>query len=170
MTRIGLVADTHLPRFGRALPRALVDGLRGARISAILHCGDFTDAFAVELFEAIAPLDAVAGNNDPESLVRRYGERKILTVENARIGLVHGHAGRRTAHENALAAFVHERVDAICYGHSHRPRIERLPGGTLVVNPGSPTDKRRCPTYSFALLTVNGSRVAAELVGYDSRA
>jgi len=26
--RIGVVSDTHLPRFGRRLPRALVDGLR----------------------------------------------------------------------------------------------------------------------------------------------
>lgn len=170
MTRVGLVGDTHLPRFGRALPPALDAGLRAAGVSAVLHCGDFTDPLAVALFEAIAPLEAVAGNNDPESLVARFGERKIVTIENARIGLVHGHAGRRAAHENALAAFAHERVHAICYGHSHRPRIERLPGGPLVVNPGSPTDKRTSPRYSFALLTVDGNRVAAELIMYDSRA
>lgn len=169
VTRIGLVADTHLPRFGRVLPAALEQGLRGAGVSRVLHCGDFTDPLAVALFEAIAPLEAVAGNNDPDELVRRYGERKIVTVEGARIGLVHGHAGRRAAHENALAAFAGEPLDALFYGHSHRPRIERVPGGPLVVNPGSPTDKRTCPQYSFALITVDGNRVSAELVSYSRK-
>jgi len=55
MTTIGLVSDTHFPRFGRALPRALEDGRRAAKVSRILHLGDFTDALAVGLFEAIAP-------------------------------------------------------------------------------------------------------------------
>ncbi len=58
MTRIGVVSDTHFPRFGRALPRA------GARVAAcgrpqILHLGDMTELIAVPLFEAIAPFDAV---------------------------------------------------------------------------------------------------------------
>jgi hypothetical protein len=67
MTIVGLVSDTHLPRFGRALPRALDAGLRAAGVARILHLGDMTDPIAIDLFEAIAPFDAVAGNNDPES-------------------------------------------------------------------------------------------------------
>jgi uncharacterized protein len=59
MTRIGVVSDTHFPRFGRALPRALERGLRRAGIERILHLGDLTDLIAVPLFEAIAPFDAV---------------------------------------------------------------------------------------------------------------
>jgi putative phosphoesterase len=169
VTVVGLVSDTHLPRFGDALPAALVDGLRAAGATRILHCGDFTQPAAVPLFEALGPLDAVAGNNDAEELVRRFGDRRIVQVEDARIGLVHGHAGRRAAHENALAAFAGERVDAIFYGHSHRPRIERLPNGPLVVNPGSPTDKRTNPLYSFAVVRVDGAKVEAELVYYPKR-
>ena len=64
MTRVGVVSDTHFPRFGRALPRALERGLRRAGVTRILHLGDLTDLLAVPLFEAIAPFDAVAGNND----------------------------------------------------------------------------------------------------------
>ena len=100
MTTIGLVSDTHLPRFGRALPRVLEDGLRAARVSRILHMGDFPDPLAVPLFEAIAPFDAVAGNNDPEAIWRRYGRKKTVTIGGVRIGLVHGDAGRGNAHQD----------------------------------------------------------------------
>ena len=102
MTTIGLVSDTHFPRFGRALPRALEDGLRAAKVSRILHMGDFTDALAIGLFEAIAPLDAVAGNNDPEEIWKRYGRQKIVTVDGVRIGLVRETWAGGNAHDNAI--------------------------------------------------------------------
>jgi len=169
MTIVGVVSDTHLPRFGSALPDALVDGLRAAGVSRILHCGDFTQPVAVPLFAAIAPLEAVAGNNDTEDIRRWFGDRKILRIERARIGMVHGHQGRRAAHENAVAAFAGERVDAILYGHSHRPRVERIAGGPVVANPGSPTDKRTNPTFSYAIMTIDGADVQIELRHYASR-
>jgi hypothetical protein len=76
--RVGVVSDTHLPRFGRELPRELRDGLRAASVDLVLHLGDFTGPETVELFEAIAPFDAVAGNNDPPELVARFGRRKVV--------------------------------------------------------------------------------------------
>jgi putative phosphoesterase len=169
MTTIGLVSDTHLPRFGRALPRALDAGLRAAGVSRILHLGDMTDPIAIPLLEAIAPLDAVAGNNDPEAIWVRYGRRKIVTIDAVRIGMVHGDEGRgRSAHQNALAAFPGDAVDVVLYGHSHRPLVER-DGTRLVANPGSPTDKRLMPTFSYAILTIEAGRAAIRLHTYGSR-
>ncbi len=163
MTRIGLVSDTHLPRFGRALPRVLEDGLRGWGVSRILHMGDFTDPIAISLFEAIAPFDAVAGNNDPREIWERYGRRKIVDVDGVRIGLVHGDEGPGfRAHENAVAAFAGEAVDVILYGHSHKPFTERR-GKQLVINPGSPTDKRTNPHYSYGILTIADGVPSVEL-------
>jgi len=167
MTAVGIVSDTHLPRFGTALPRALVDGLRAAQVSRILHCGDFTEPLAADLFEDIAPFDAVAGNNDGEELWERFGRKKIVTIAGVAIGLVHGD-GSRPAPATALGAFAHERVDVICFGHSHQPLIERH-GGVLLVNPGSPTDKRRMPRYSYAVLRIENRQVEAELHSYDDR-
>jgi putative phosphoesterase len=169
MTTIGLVSDTHLPRFGRALPRALEDGLRCAGVSRILHMGDLTDAIAIPLFEAIAPLDAVAGNNDPENVWKRYGRRKIVAIEGVRIGMVHGDEGRgRNAHQNASAAFDAAAVDIILYGHSHRPTIERRAGLTIA-NPGSPTDKRMMPAFSYAILTIENGLSRIDLRYFDTR-
>ncbi|MFN3432523.1 MAG: metallophosphoesterase family protein, partial [Candidatus Sericytochromatia bacterium] len=68
MVTIGLVSDTHLPRFGRRLPAPLVNGLQGHGVSRILHMGDLTSPAALEWLSAIAPVDAVAGNNDGPEL------------------------------------------------------------------------------------------------------
>jgi len=169
MTTIGLVSDTHFPRFGRALPRALEDGLRAAQVSHILHLGDLTDALAIPLFEAIAPFDAVAGNNDPQEIWERYGRQKIVTIDGVRIGLVHGDSGReRNAHGNAVRAFAGKPVDVILYGHSHRPLVERR-GAQLIVNPGSPTNRRLMPTFSYGILTITDGVPAAAIHTYASR-
>lgn len=168
MTTIGLVSDTHFPRFGRALPRALEDGLRKAKVSRILHMGDFTDPLAVGLFEAIAPFEAVAGNNDPEEIWARFGRQKIVTVDDVRIGLVHGDAGRGNAHDNAIGAFAGQAVDVILYGHSHRPRVERR-GAQLIANPGSPTDRRMMPTFSYGILTIVAGKPEIALHTFASR-
>jgi putative phosphoesterase len=136
--RVGVVSDTHLPRF--RLPDQLVAGLQG--VDLILHLGDFTGDDVPALFEAIAPLEAVAGNNDGPALVRRYGYQKILELAGLRIGLVHGHGSPHPAKWVARRTF--EAVDFVCYGHSHIPECTQE-NGTWYLNPGSPTDKRRMP-------------------------
>ena len=156
MTTIGVVSDTHLPKFGRALPAQLVDGLRAANVELILHLGDITAADVPALFEAIAPFDAVAGNNDGTELVARFGRRKIVTVAGVRFGLVHGDQGfGSSTPERARRSFRGDEVDVVLFGHSHVPLVRRLDDGRWLVNPGSPTDKRSQPRYSFALLSVD---------------
>jgi len=170
-TTIGVVSDTHLPHFGRALPGPLLAGLRAAHPGAIIHCGDFTElADVVPELERIAPVIGVAGNNDGPAIIERYGRRALILVGRVRIGVVHGDGGRGTTHDRAARAFLPERLDAICFGHSHVPLLEAPPGGTLLLNPGSPTDKRRMPTYTYAVLRIReGGTIAAEIVAYSRR-
>ena len=160
---IAVVSDTHLPRFGDRLPAGLQRGLARARVELILHLGDFTGHDVPRLFEEMAPLEAVAGNNDPPALVRRFGRRKIVTLDGVRIGLVHGDGTRGTTIGRSLAAFDGEPVDVVCFGHSHQPVCERRDGHWLV-NPGSPTDKRRQAQYSYAILRIERGRVVPRLV------
>lgn len=167
--RIGVVSDTHLPRFGRALPPPLVAALRQHEVALILHAGDFTEPAVAEWLEAIAPLQAVAGNNDGPALVARYGRRRIVEVAGVRIGLVHGDGRRGTTRERALAAFAPESVDAVVFGHSHQPYCQRH-DGIWLLNPGSPSDKRRQPLFTFAILTVADGRLTPRLYGYPDKA
>ena len=161
--KVGIVGDTHLPRFGDRLPAAVREGLRDEAVELILHLGDFTGLEVPALFEALAPLEAVAGNNDPPALVARFGRRKILTLAGVRVGLVHGDGRGGTTVSRSLAAFAGEPVDVVCFGHSHQPLCERR-DSVWVVNPGSPTDKRRQPRYSYAILEITRGRTAPRLV------
>src|SRR5918993_3262674 len=107
--RIAIVSDTHLPRFGTRLPRALVDGFRETRIDRIVHAGDWTEPIAVELFEALADLDGVAGNNDGPELQARFGTQLVLEVDGVRLGGTHRPLGSGgTTPDRAVAAFADE--------------------------------------------------------------
>ncbi len=148
--RICIVSNTHLPRFRARLPRALA-AIACEAPDAILHCGDLTTPEALDAFAQIAPIDAVAGNNDGDAIVRRYGRRKVATIAGLRIGMIHGDGAKGTTLGRALAAFAAADVDVIAFGHSHIPYLATH-DGIWVVNPGSITDKRREPRYSFAIV------------------
>lgn len=168
--RIALVSDTHLPRYGRRLPAVLVRGIVDARVDQILHLGDFTEPFVPALFEALAPFDAVAGNNDGDELVARFARQKVLELDRVRIGLTHGDLGPgATTPERARRTFETLDVAVIAFGHSHAPLVEQVRGGPLLVNPGSPTDKRREYRYSWALLEVGDGAPRAELRFFEDR-
>jgi putative phosphoesterase len=165
-THVVLVGDTHLPRFGRSLPPSLVNALEGA--DRVLHVGDLTDRLALDLLRAFAPTDAVAGNNDPPELVAELGLSKVVTIDAVRIGMTHGHHGSgRTTPDRAARTFggADPPLDAIAFGHSHQPMIER-PAGVWLLNPGSPTDRRRQPAFSFLRLEIDGSELRPELVTF----
>jgi putative phosphoesterase len=166
---IGVVSDTHLPKFGRVLPPALVGGLTKASVEMIVHCGDITERFALELLSEIAPVVAVAGNNDGKALHDELGTQTIVEAGGARIGIVHGHAGKgKTTPDRAFNAFSGEDVDAILFGHSHIPHKSRR-DGVLLFNPGSPTDKRVNPVYTYGIVRVVDGRVKASHRFYRSR-
>jgi uncharacterized protein len=165
-TTVIVVGDTHMPRFGRRLPEPLVEGVRDADV--VLHVGDITERFVLDLLGEFAPVDAVAGNNDGPDLRDELGVTRVLSVEKVRIGMTHGHLGRgRTTPERARRAFLDADppVDAICFGHSHQPLVERL-DGVWMLNPGSPTDRRWQPTFSYLRLVVDGVKLTPELVTY----
>jgi uncharacterized protein len=167
-TNVVLLGDTHLPRFGRQLPAPLVEGLRSADL--ILHVGDLTEPFVLDMLLEFAPTEAVAGNNDTPELVARLGSARVIQVEGIRFGLTHGHVPPgRTTPDRARRAFAgaDPPVDAICFGHSHQPKVEREEGGGWLLNPGSPTDRRRQPAFSYLRLRVDGSDLRPELQTYE---
>ena len=160
--KVGVVSDTHLPRFGDRLPTELRRGLGEERVELILHLGDFTGPEVPRLLESLAPLEAVVGNNDPPALVQRFGRRKVVTLGGVRIGTVHGDGTHGTTTSRSLRTFEKDGVDVICFGHSHQPMCERR-GEIWLVNPGSPTDKRTQSRYSYAILEIVRARATPQL-------
>lgn len=159
---VGIVSDTHLYRRARVMPQALLEGLAGVHL--ILHAGDLVEERVLQEFARIAPVIAVRGNNDPPELADLLPAQRVVTVGKARLGLVHGHTGPgRSTPERAWRTFLGQPVQAIIFGHSHRPFLE-VREGRLLFNPGSPTDRRRAPQPSFGLLTVSGGAVTARHV------
>jgi len=120
------------------------------------------------MLRIVAPFDAVAGNNDGAELRERFGRRKVVLVEGVRVGMIHGDGRRGTTKSRALEAFAQDEADVILFGHSHRPSVAR-DGRRLIANPGSPTDKRLNPLYSYAILTVDANHARIDLRFYASR-
>lgn len=166
--KIGVVSDTHLSRTAKGLPKALVEEFR--HVDQILHLGDWVALEIYDMLAELAPVEGIAGNNDGAEIIKRFGERKIITLEGVRIGMIHGHTpySRKGTDGNALLAFEGEQVDCILFGHSHQPLL-RKENGILLFNPGSPTDKRREKQYSFGLLEIENGNLSARHVFYDSR-
>jgi putative phosphoesterase len=166
--RIVVVSDTHMPRMNKKLPKRLLHELKAT--DAILHAGDWTQMSVYDTLASYAPTYGVTGNNDGMDIARRFGLRKVLEFEGKRIGIVHGHgAGYRIDTESrALGTFKNTRLDAIIYGHSHIPVLKRT-GEMLVFNPGSPTDKRRQPLYSFGILEISAGSLVAKHIFYDDK-
>lgn len=160
-----VLADTHMPRMARGLPAAVLAALPQADL--VLHAGDFTHPELLTTLETYAPVIAVAGNNDAPELWERLPRRTTVTAGRFTIGLVHGDGDKGRTFERARAAFAGEAVDCVVFGHSHQP-ICRWLDDRLYLNPGSPTDKRREPSYSFAWLHTD-DELRAELVRFDSK-
>lgn len=159
--RIGLISDTHLPRRGREIPAEVLATFAG--VDLILHAGDLVASAVLEPLERIAPVIAVAGNNDPPEVAERWGWQRVLELEGRRIGLVHGHLGKgKSTVERALSHFAD--CDVVVFGHSHSAYNERH-GKTLAVNPGSPTDLRRwSPGHTYGFLHLEpGEEPRAEI-------
>ena len=127
----------------------------------ILHAGDLSTVPVLHELRSYAPVEAVVGNNDEPALARTLPETAIVAVEDARIGLVHD-AGRRAGREARLVARF-PGCGAIVYGHSHLPQLERA-GEVWILNPGSPTQRRRAPARSLIVVEVAGKKLYTRLV------
>jgi uncharacterized protein len=148
-----------MPRGSRRLPDGCVELLR--RADVIVHAGDVTTVAVLDELRALGRLEAVHGNADEPALRALLPERLVVSVGGARVGVVHDAGPRAGRHERLLGWF--PDCAAVVYGHTHLPEATRV-GETWIVNPGSPTERRRGPFRSMALLHV-GDGVSAEIVG-----
>ena len=160
MALVAVIADTHLPRGSRRLPDACVRRLAGA--DAILHAGDLSAAPVLEELRAYGvPVHAVHGNADEPALRETLPSELVVELGGARIAMTHV-PGPRAGREARLAARF-PGCDAVVYGHTHVPQVERV-DGVWILNPGSPTERRRSPSRSMLVLEVDRGAIRPEFV------
>lgn len=148
---IGVTGDTHRSsRNSRPLPVSLVRAL--GTCDVIFHTGDVNAPWVLRELERIAPTRAVRGNNEEYPLSDELPVELFFVSGEIRIGLMHGHLPKGTARQNTLQR-MSGVVDVGIYGHSHVPEVVRH-DDILLVNPGSPTQKRYQPEPTFAIVTV----------------
>ena len=152
-----VIADTHLPRCASALPEGLLPHLE--RADLILHAGDLMDPRLFDDLAAYAPVRAVRGNLDPPEV--RLPETVQFEFGGVRTAMIHDSGPKRGRRNRMRRRFPEARV--VVFGHSHIPWLEDEEG-LLLLNPGSPTDRRRQPEHTFALLGVQGGEVRAEVL------
>lgn len=156
LIRVGVLSDTHIPTRARSLPPLLFSALAG--VDCILHAGDLTNIGVLGDLAAIAPVYAVYGNTDSFPVRQQLPYQRIVEIAGKRIGLIHGDGKGYNTPERAFRAFADSKVDAVVFGHSHQPYCE-LKGGCLLFNPGSPTDRRFQPRFSYGLLSIDQTGV-----------
>ncbi len=154
--RLGVVSDTH-GRFDPALPGLL----RG--VDGIIHAGDIGGLEVIRALEAIAPVIAVEGNNDPGG---RFPVERLERLGGRSVLVRHVFGERRQLRDAERALLARLRPDVVVFGHSHRPYRERL-GSTLLFNPGSAGPRRFSLPRSVGLLRIGPRRVDARIVFLD---
>ncbi|WP_102027680.1 metallophosphoesterase family protein [Salirhabdus sp. Marseille-P4669] len=163
--KIVVTGDTHIPKKSKPLPSVLLKECETADL--ILHTGDWQSLDVYETLAAYANVIGVYGNVDGEDVQKLFQAREIVEVEGYKLGLFHGHGDKKTTEKRALEAFEGKEVDAIIFGHSHIPMMRYLKK-VLLFNPGSPTDKRALPYYSYGILTI-GDCIKGEIVFFKEK-
>jgi putative phosphoesterase len=150
LQQVLLLADTHVPRRARDLPTAVWEAVEAADV--VVHAGDWVEPRLLDELERRArDVLGVYGNNDGAELRRRLPEVARRTIGGVRFAVVHETGDAKGRELRCEAAY--RDVDVLVFGHSHIPWDTVTPGGLRLLNPGSPTDRRRQPYCTYLTLT-----------------
>ncbi|GAA0660084.1 metallophosphoesterase [Streptomyces thermocarboxydovorans] len=154
--RLLLTSDTHLPRRAKRLPEELLGELAAADV--VFHAGDWVDTATLDLLLSHSRrLVAVHGNNDGPELRSRLPEIAYAELDGLRFGVIHETGPARGREERCAARF--PELDVLVFGHSHIPWDTTAPNGLRLLNPGSPTDRRRQPHCTYMTATLDSGRL-----------
>ena len=148
-----ILADTHVPKRARDLPAEVWRAVDQAEV--VIHAGDWVDVRLLDSLERRARrLVGVYGNNDHGVLRERLPEVARVEIDGIRFGVVHETGPAQGRERRCSARF--PDVDVLVFGHSHIPWDTTTPSGLRLLNPGSPTDRRRQPHCTYLTATARG--------------
>ena len=144
--RLLILADTHIPARAQDLPEQVWTEVGESDV--VVHAGDWIDIALLDALEGqAARLVGVYGNNDGAALRARLPEVARVELGGVRIAVVHETGQSRGREERCARAY--PDLDVLVFGHSHIPWDTTTPSGLRLLNPGSPTDRRRQPHCTY---------------------
>jgi hypothetical protein len=151
-TSLLILSDTHIPQRAKVLPTEVWEAVHG--VDLVLHAGDWTSMPIFEELTARARrLVGCYGNNDGGALRERLPLVAEVTIEGLRFAVVH-ETGAKTGRERRMDGRFPD-TDVLVFGHSHILWDSVTEAGMRLLNPGSPTDRRRQPHCSYLTATVD---------------
>jgi uncharacterized protein len=154
--RLLLLSDTHVPKRAKDLPAEVWAAVDAADV--VLHAGDWVDVRLLDALEARSRrLIGCYGNNDGPALRARLPEIAYADLDGLRIAVVH-ETGGKDGRENRCAQRFPD-TDVLVFGHSHIPWDTTAPNGLRLLNPGSPTDRRRQPYATYMTAAIESGRL-----------
>lgn len=154
--RLLLVSDTHIPKRARTLPHELRAEVNRADI--VIHAGDWIDLATLDTLDRHARrLVAVYGNNDIPEVRQRLPEVARVECDGLRLAIVHDTGPAKGREQRCERLF--PDADVLVFGHSHIPWDTTTANGLRLLNPGSPTDRRRQPVCTYMTAEVDDGRI-----------
>jgi putative phosphoesterase len=156
-TRLLVIADTHVPKRARDLPAPVWDAVD--RADVVVHAGDWVDVRLLDALEDRSRrLVAVHGNNDHGALRERLPEVARAEIDGLRLAVVHETGPAKGREQRCSEEYAD--ADVLVFGHSHIPWDTTTPTGLRLLNPGSPTDRRRQPACTYLTAVAEAGRLA----------
>ncbi|SIO85298.1 Phosphoesterase [Nocardiopsis sp. JB363] len=158
--RLLIISDTHQPRRARDLPAQVWEEVD--RADVVIHAGDWCDLDSLVSLQARAErVIGVYGNNDGPELRERLPEVARADLGDLRFAVVH-ETGAAQGRERRCAKRFPD-VDVLVFGHSHIPWDTHTDTGLRLLNPGSPTDRRRQPHHTYMTAEIEAGRLDLRL-------
>ncbi|MCV7344605.1 metallophosphoesterase family protein [Mycolicibacterium rhodesiae] len=154
--RLLLLADTHIPKRARDLPVQVWHEVE--QCDVVIHAGDWVEVGLLDQLSARSRrLIACWGNNDGPELRSRLPECADVTLDGLRFTVVH-ETGAASGREARMAQ-QYPHTDVLVFGHSHIPWDTTAKTGLRLLNPGSPTDRRRQPFCTYMTVTTRSGKL-----------
>jgi putative phosphoesterase len=151
-----LLADTHVPNRAKDLPAEVWAAVDEADV--VVHAGDWVDVRLLDALETRSRrLIGCYGNNDGPPLRQRLPEVAYAELDGLRLAVVHETGGKDRRESRCAQRF--PDTDVLVFGHSHIPWDTTAATGLRLLNPGSPTDRRRQPYATYMTAAIESGQL-----------